>query len=328
MSSEVCLVLTNSEDEQLGHVPFVAQHMDPEKLVIVDPIPDVLDGKVGFDIGDKGITCTYGDLPLNPVMSVWDRRPTVISKEMLEDVHPAYRQYASSAIRNHASQFYTAFNDALWVSDHFAVMRAEHKILQLAEAGKLGFAVPETLFTSDHKAAQSFVASRPATIIKGLSNVGPYTDETLMLFYSTRVTPDTEIDYSNLNFAPAIFQDAIDPEYDLRITVVDEAVFPASVVADIEKDITLGIRDWRIGNSVGNLAIEAREIPEDISDKCIQLVKNLGLKFGAIDMIVDKKGRYWFTEINPNGQWAFVELETGQQIGKAMAELLLRNAVD
>jgi len=49
---------------------------------------------------------------------------------------------------------------------------------------------------------------------------------------------------------------------------------------------------------------------------------SLGLTFSAIDFVVDSKGVYWFLENNPNGQWAFVEQETGQQMGKALAELL------
>jgi hypothetical protein len=46
------------------------------------------------------------------------------------------------------------------------------------------------------------------------------------------------------------------------------------------------------------------------------------LEFGAIDLVLDKKGEIWFLENNANGQWAFVEEATGQPIGKAMADLL------
>jgi hypothetical protein len=38
--------------------------------------------------------------------------------------------------------------------------------------------------------------------------------------------------------------------------------------------------------------------------------------------VLDKKGEIWFLEINPNGQWAFVEEVTGQPMGKALADLL------
>lgn len=56
--------------------------------------------------------------------------------------------------------------------------------------------------------------------------------------------------------------------------------------------------------------------------QCVALVKDLGLEFGAIDFILDKKGVYWFLEINPNGQWGFVEERTNQPIGAAIAARL------
>ncbi len=65
---------------------------------------------------------------------------------------------------------------------------------------------------------------------------------------------------------------------------------------------------------------------DDLSDetrlRCIEYVKVLGLQYSAIDLALDEDGKYWFLEVNPNGQWAFVELATVLQISKAIAELL------
>jgi len=83
------------------------------------------------------------------------------------------------------------------------------------------------------------------------------------------------------------------------------------------------IRDWRLGHYEGELSIQPDEnFSQETAQKCIEHAKRLGLTFSAIDFVVDNKGVYWFLENNPNGQWAFVEQETGQQIGKAIAELL------
>lgn len=67
---------------------------------------------------------------------------------------------------------------------------------------------------------------------------------------------------------------------------------------------------------------EAHDFPADLAEKCVRLLKELGLGFGAIDMLVDSAGEYWFLENDPNGQWAYVEQATGQPIGKAIADLL------
>lgn len=323
MAHEQFVVITGPEDARLGHVPFVAEHMNGEDLLVVDPVPATLSGKgLSYDMQSE-MRCVYDDIVLDRVAAVWDRRPTVLDRHMLDPVHPSCRKYAWSAIQEHARQFYVQFSEALWISDHHAVQRAENKALQLTEAASVGFNVPETIITSDPVAARRFVANRDATVVKGLGAETPIIGETWLLLFSTKITPDTELDYGGLRYAPTIFQQAIDPEYDLRITVVEDEVFPASVISDVEATTTTGLRDWRIGNHLGNLSIAECALPDDIKDKCIQHVRRLGLKFGAIDLIRDKKGVYWFIENNPNGQWAFIEEATKQPIGRAIARLLL-----
>jgi D-alanine-D-alanine ligase-like ATP-grasp enzyme len=53
-------------------------------------------------------------------------------------------------------------------------------------------------------------------------------------------------------------------------------------------------------------------------------MRRLGLTYGAIDMRVTPEGEYVFLEINPAGQWQFIEQQTKQPITKALAEELLR----
>ena len=54
----------------------------------------------------------------------------------------------------------------------------------------------------------------------------------------------------------------------------------------------------------------------------LSLLKTLNLRFGAIDFILDKKGNYIFLEINPNGQWAWIEKQTGYEISNEITNLL------
>lgn len=328
-SREQFVAITSPEDAEFGHVPLVAEHMDG-RLTVVDLVPGVIAGNgLSYAVDDSGLRCEYDGQVLDHVVSVWDRRPTPPTQGMFAGVNPDYRRYAYDSVRRLAREIYVQFPDALWVSDRFAVQRAELKSVQLAEAKKMGFRVPDTLITSDPVAARRFVGRHAATIVKGLGAEGVNLDDgTLLLLYSAVITPETDLDYDSLNFGPVIFQQAIEPDHDLRITVVGDEVFTAAITADAERDIKIGVRDWRIGNHNGQLNINASDIPEDIKDKCRSLVKVLGLKFGAIDMVVDKQGRHWFLEINPAGQWAFVEDATSQPIGKAMARLLLSGASD
>ena len=53
-----------------------------------------------------------------------------------------------------------------------------------------------------------------------------------------------------------------------------------------------------------------------------QLVGRLGLNFGAVDLIETPDGELVFLEVNPNGQWLWIERITGAPMCQAMARLL------
>jgi hypothetical protein len=48
------------------------------------------------------------------------------------------------------------------------------------------------------------------------------------------------------------------------------------------------------------------------------------LLYGAIDLRLTPEGRYVFLEINPAGQFLYIENATGQQIAAAVARTLLK----
>jgi hypothetical protein len=63
-------------------------------------------------------------------------------------------------------------------------------------------------------------------------------------------------------------------------------------------------------------------IPDFLSDKLIHLLRSLGLHYGCIDLRQRPDGEYVFFEVNPSGQWLFVEVDTGQPLALTCAELL------
>lgn len=121
-----------------------------------------------------------------------------------------------------------------------------------------------------------------------------------------------------------MFQPAIDVAVDIRATVIGDKVFAATIRSKTIDDPSSNVRDWRIANDDPDIKIEGYTLPKNIADLCVEHVKELGLKFGALDLVLDKKGKYWFLENNPAGQWTFVEQKTKQPIGKTLAELLMK----
>lgn len=108
----------------------------------------------------------------------------------------------------------------------------------------------------------------------------------------------------------------------MRLTVVGDRFFPVAVHASSDEART----DWR--SDYDSLTYEPVEIPDEIRFSVTSLLKQLGLSFGAFDFTITPEGEWVFLEINPNGQWGWIEERTGLPITSAMADLLTREAIE
>ena len=311
------LAITEEDDE---HLPFVQRHLD-EEITIINPYK-VSRGQATLTLAHKNgqQSLTYGNVTISDVRSVWYRKPPKLELDKL-DIIDEYRTYVTSAINRHVKLIKSLCQDAFWLSDFYNIQRAGSKDYQLSLASSIGFNVPSTILTSDPRAAKEFLKIYRPAIVKSLSSEFPGTETSLSFFFAKKITDPESISLTNLHLAPAIFQEAIDAVMDLRITVVGDKVFAASIESDSEKRHK-GVRDWRFEYRHGGNLFKPYNLDVTTKKRCVELVERLGLRYGAIDLLVDRTGKVWFLEINPNGQWAFVEEDTDLPIGKTIAGVL------
>lgn len=309
------VVITGRSD---AHIPFVERHLRVP-LTVFD-MRDLADGAaLTFDMVGEKMLVTYEGTPLDNVCGVWFRKPQAIQRDTLPVVD-TYKPYALDALEKHALLFIDAFDDAVWVSNYYGMLRASNKNLQPVVAKQLGFRVPDTIITSNADDAQAFIDKHPVCVSKSLTTTYPEIDGKQQILLTTLIDKNNRPDLTNLYLAPSIFQEAVDTAQDIRVTVVGDKVFPAYMNSGVEQE---GGHTTTRDNRLGKPYITAiRDFPKGIARKCVELNHALGLNLGAIDLLLDKEGEYWFLEINPNGQWAFVEEATGLPIGKTIARLL------
>jgi glutathione synthase/RimK-type ligase-like ATP-grasp enzyme len=204
-----------------------------------------------------------------------------------------------------------------WLSSPFAILRAEDKPRQLAMASALGLDVPETLISNDFAAASAFVAEGGA-IGKPLRHSLIERGDAGEVLFTARLDPLKAMDQTAVSLAPVIYQREVRKAYDVRATVIGDRVFAAAIHSQDHDETEV---DWRSGTRL-DLRHEAIELPANIIDKCRALTQKLDLRYGAIDLIADQDGRYWFLEINPNGQWAWIERRTGLPLASAIVDEL------
>jgi len=118
-------------------------------------------------------------------------------------------------------------------------------------------------------------------------------------------------DMEKYDVTPCIFQQEIKKKLELRVTVIGKEVFCAQV--DSQKSME-SRTDWRREKN----KFESFNLPIDVAEMCVSLVEKLGLRFGAIDLILTPDDSFVFLEINPNGQWVWIETETGLKISEAL----------
>lgn len=317
-ASPSIVVITDSID---AHLPYVQKHLS-EPLFVIDPQSLAQGCELTYETQGERLIVSHDNTTLDAVRSVWYRKPVDVKGDQLPVTGPL-AHYALDAIHAHTRQLLSAFADARWVSNYYAIYRANNKTYQLQMAARVGFRIPRTCITSSPEKAQAFIKTAGGTlIVKPYASYTPRSKELPKSFLATKFTAQNPPQLDNLYLAPAIFQEAIEAACDVRVTVVGEKVFAARI-RNVNQPEGSMVRDWRAGYYQGELHIEPYDnFPREIASRCVAHAKELGLLYSAIDLVEDAKGNFWFLENNPNGQWAFVEEDTGLPIGKAIADLL------
>lgn len=207
-----------------------------------------------------------------------------------------------------------------WLNHPVDMARADYKPVQLTLAEAVGLSVPATLITNDPDEARPFVTVVGRAVYKPLAGSGIAEEGVHKLVYTNMVTED-DIDDSVRDTAH-LFQAWMPKAYEVRLTVVDHQLFAVR----IDGDSVAAQVDWR--TDYPSLSYSVVEVPDAIRRRVRQLVHRLRLRFGALDFIVGPDGTWTFLEINPNGQWAWLQDATGLPIAAAIADALVKGDDD
>lgn len=251
------------------------------------------------------------EVRLESIGCAYYRRPTVfdLPDGMSEDV----RRWAAQEARMGVGGVLATLPN--WFNHPQHIAAAEYKPVQLALARSCDLAVPRTLITNDVNAAWVFADEVGRVIYKPLTPATVVDGESCRVVFTTPISAN-QIDQS-VSTTAHLFQEWTDKAYEVRLTVVDERVFPAR----IDTSSTAAAIDWRSDyDNVKYTAVDS--VPGDAREGVRLLMHQLRLRFGVFDFIVTPDGQWVFLELNPNGQWAWIEDATGQPIASAIADAL------
>nr|BBH92981.1 ATP-grasp ribosomal peptide maturase [Thermogemmatispora argillosa] len=210
--------------------------------------------------------------------------------------------------------------DCLWVNSLDAQRRASFKPLQLKVAQEVGLRTPPTLITNDPTAVRSFFfeVCQEQMIYKTLhGNFLPGGGDRYHLIFTSRVGRERLAELEQVRLTAHLFQPLIEKAYEVRATVIGSSVLPVRIDS---QEVEAARLDWRA--ACYQVRYRPYALPEGIARRCVELVRRLGLVFGALDLIVTPDEDYIFLECNPGGQWEWLEVETGLPFAATIAQVL------
>ena len=274
----------------------------------------------------RGVLHVDGDnVGLDSIGGVWFRKPEPVEvAQFLPNLSRDELDFVQAEGQEVLDGLYALLADRFWLTNPPAYRLAGRKLLQLAIAQEVGFTVPRSIVTSDVRQAMEFAATVNWDIaIKSLSWASAFrsSGEEVVQYgvYCRRLTrQEAEAGLSHVRYAPTLLQEYIPKACDLRVVAVGrDHLFPVEIDSQSNE---FSAEDCRI---------HIRELPHRLIDAphlvapIHRYMDRMGLQFACFDFAVSSvTGQAVFLEANVNGQWLWMEKETGAPISRAIAGVL------
>ncbi|HZR46167.1 MAG TPA: hypothetical protein VFA47_05665 [Candidatus Manganitrophaceae bacterium] len=197
----------------------------------------------------------------------------------------------------------------VWINHPDASRNAENKLWQLRAAREAGLRVPRTLISQDPSRIREFCRSLDnQVIVKTVSGTfkAPLSpgkvDEALLA------------SDASLRLSPAIYQEQVPGNRHLRIQVFGEDIHAALITCDQ--------LDWRF--HLNKSTVEPYSLSPDFESRIHAVMRLLGLRMGIFDFKLTPEGEPVWFDVNPQGQFLFIEGLSEVKLTNLFADFLAK----
>jgi len=262
---------------------------------------------------------------LESISAIYVRTPS--SFRMPEGMTSVERDYAKREAKLGVGGVLLGLPHVLWVNRPDLAATAAYKPVQLATAARCGLSVPRTLVTNSRDAVARFAAGAvDGVVLKPLSTNLIWEDHTYKMGWTRRLSPQDLSDLRGIEVTAHQIQYWASKRFECRAVVVGEKIFAVAIHAGSEASYV----DWR--SDFPSLTYEVMELPEAVAKGLRMFMTELGLVYGAFDLVIGVDGRgedtVWLLECNPGGQYGFLEGMAGVPITSSLVDLLERGRVN
>lgn len=225
--------------------------------------------------------------------------------------------YLNNERKHFFEGMYLNFQSAKWVNPMFATHAAERKLYQLQVARSLGLVIPESIITNKLQLALNFLDRQNKCIIKPISNGLQVLKDRAYSIYTTEIDSNLfkDLELAETFSTPVFLQKRIPNKGDIRVTIVGRNIFAVRITNDS------GEVDWRKPEITKKY--QQINLPTKLEKILLEMMRHFKMVYSAIDLIETPAGDFVFLEINPVGEWAWLDIELDLNIADKLIQELL-----
>src|SRR6266700_3419839 len=253
---------------------------------------------------EENTDLTLGTHVLSPDDVVWVRRPNqpVLNPRVSE----SDRKFAEGEYRwfYHTLMYQLETLPVHCINKYSASRFINNKSVQILLARNCGMLVPQTLFSSSPAAVKAFLGKdgRRSICKAFFPHIWQKDDSSAVAVTETfEVKPEMLPSDDVLTYAPAIYQDMVVKKFDVRMVLMGSSVYSYALRNP------KGALDSPQDAGQGLIQVENIETPTEVKNAVVAFARKCGIVFGSLDFAVDEKGRWWFLEINEQGQFLWLD---------------------
>ena len=261
-----------------------------------------------YEINVTGIdwSISFGNVTVysKEIDSIYYRKPTFPN---ISEYEPVYQYMIQKDIIALINGIVDSFEGIVISKPHILRM-AENKTFQLIYAGKNGWLIPDSYIGNSNRVCS--IRNGDCNIIKPLSTGMIEKDGIVTVFHTNMFSKCLE----DVSLTPIYLQEYVEKKYEVRLTVVGDSFYAVRI--DTEDKV-----DWR--RDYEHHKYHVIECPDAIKEKCHKMLTDFNLSFAAFDFIVTPDEQWVFLELNPNGQWLWLEKSLNLDISIKIMEILM-----
>ncbi len=193
-----------------------------------------------------------------------------------------------------------------------------NKLIALQEAQKLGLNIPPTIVSVDSNLLRKFTDDNGGCISKSIQDLMGIAVKDMYAFTGKTMRVNRE-DIHPRNHWYSLFQKEITKKYEIRVFYFLKKIYAMAIFSQMDEESSLDFREVDVNGNHPNRMVPFT-LPGDVASKIRKLMKNLRLESGSLDFIVTPDDEYYFLEVNPVGQFDFLNEICNYHIEKFIAK--------